>query len=118
MNRNNYVFDKRVMKKLIIKYGIIMLTLFPILIAINILLSKVFDSGIIFFDIMLGLGYILLIEVILHKIEIRREEKLEEARAKVKREKKRKQQEEKSAEIIEVTDVEVRSGKKNNRKKR
>ena len=117
MDRNRYIFDKRLMKKYFIKYAIIMLTLFPILIAVNILLSQFFDSGILFFDIMLGLVYILTIEIILHKIQVRKEEKIEEERIRAKREKKRRQIEEKSADVVEVKDVELKSGKKNNNKR-
>ena len=66
---------------------------------------------------MVGLAYILIIETVLHKIETKREEKLEEERRKAKKEKKRRHYEEKGADVVEVTDVEVRNGKKNNNKR-
>ena len=66
---------------------------------------------------MVGLIYIFVIEFILHKIQIRREEKAEEAKRRAKREKKRQRDEEKGAQIVEVTEVSVRSGKKNNNKR-
>ena len=111
MDDYGYIFDKRKLKKLFIKYGLIMLTLFPILIVVNILLSKFFESGILFFDIMIGLVYIFAVEIILGKIKKRKEEKIERERIEEKRAKKRRKTEEMGASVVEISDVEVRDGK-------
>ena len=80
---NRYIFDKRVMKKLLLKYGLILLSLFPILIFINWVFKFLASTiGYVLLDIAIGLIYIFLIEVMLDKIAKRKEEKKQQAKAK------------------------------------
>lgn len=49
---NRYFFDKRVLKKFFIKYGIMLLIAIPVLIAINVLFEKWFGvTNMIFLDL-------------------------------------------------------------------
>lgn len=115
-NDNRYIFDKRVMKKLLLKYGLILLTLLPILILVNWLCGFLVSTiGYVLLDVAIGLVYIFLVEVILDKIAKRKEAKEEEERKEAKKAKARKQKEENEADVIIVTEVEERKEKKNSK---
>ena len=71
---DHYFFDKRIMKKIFLKYGLMILALFPILILINSIMGL--ESGtMIVVDVAIGLVYILLVEVMLSKISKWKESK-------------------------------------------
>lgn len=110
-NNNRYIFDKRVIKKVVLKYGIILFALFLILVPINTLLSSIMESGIVFVDILIGLVFILLVETILDKIEKKREEKAELKRLEEKRAKRQAKKANKEDIVVEIENVKVRNGK-------
>lgn len=112
---NRYIFDKRVMKKLLLKYGLILLSLFPILILINWVFKFIASTiGYVLLDIAIGLIYIFLVEVMLDKIAKRKEEKKEQEVRQKKKQSKQRAKEESEAEVIIVTEVEERKEKKKN----
>ena len=82
-NNDHYVFDKRVMKKLFIKYGLFLLAMLPIFILVNILLSKsVSSSAFVFVDIAIGLICLLIMEIVISKVNKSREQKLQNKKKK------------------------------------
>ena len=84
---DHYIFDKRIMKKFFLKYGLIMLGLFVILVVFNTLCPIEDSTTAIIVDMSIGLGYVLLVEFVLSKIKQRRQEKEEiESREKKERE--------------------------------
>ena len=103
---HNYIFDKRLIKKLFIKYGLIFLGLLPILILINFLLGSVGQGTLVFVDVAVGLIFILVVEIIISKIARNREEKAE-----IMAKKKNKEKQLDNTEVIEITEVEVRNEK-------
>lgn len=71
---DRYFFDKRVMKKLLIKYGIMFLCLFPVLIVVNYFLNQVLDFWVtIIIDVTLILLVVFVVELILNKIKQKKE---------------------------------------------
>ena len=59
-----YFFDKRVIKKFLIKYGIRLLIIFPVLILVNYGLREMLQGwGIILADVFIAFGILLLIEL-------------------------------------------------------
>ncbi len=101
---DHYIFDKRVMKKIFLKYGLMMLFLFPILILVNILLGIEDSTTTILVDMMIGLVYVLVVEVVISKIKKRKEAKNENS----------KPSKNQAGEI--VVQAEVVGGKKKNRR--
>ncbi len=110
MDNNHYIFDKRIMKKYLIKYGIILLCLFVVFILINSLFpADTSTSTVVLVDSAVGLVLLLLIEVVLSKIKARKEK---ETNNKERAKKIEKKQLEESQDVIEVNDVVERSGRK------
>lgn len=65
-----YFFDKRVMKKILIKYGIIFACLFPVLIVLNYFLNQVLNFWItVVIDCVVVLFVLFIIEAIINKIK-------------------------------------------------
>ncbi|MBE5735165.1 MAG: hypothetical protein E7361_01805 [Clostridiales bacterium] len=75
---DHYIFDKRVMKKLFLKYGIMLFVLFILLIFVNTLIGIENSTAVIFIDMAIGLAYILVVEIVLSKIKQKKLEKSEE----------------------------------------
>ena len=75
---DHYIFDKRVMKKLFLKYGIMLFVLFILLIFVNTLIGIENSTAVIFIDMAIGLAYILIVEIVLSKIKQKKLEKSEE----------------------------------------
>lgn len=69
-----YFFDKRVMKRIFIKYGIMALCIFPVLAVTNYFLNKVLDFWVtVVVDITILLFYVFIVEVIINAIKKRKE---------------------------------------------
>jgi len=101
---DHYIFDKRVMKKIFLKYGLMMLFLFPILILVNILLGVEDSTTTILVDMVIGLVYVLVVEVVISKVKKRKDAKNEDS-----------QPSKKQADEI-LIQAEVVDGKKKNRR--
>jgi len=113
MNNNNYIFDKRVMKKYFIKYGIILACLFVVFILINNLFPADMQTGtVVLVDTAIGLILLLVIEVVLSKIKAKKEEQLKKKEKDKKLEKNKKDKEQEAQDIIEIDNVVERSGRK------
>lgn len=80
MNENNYVFDKREIKPLIKKYGMLMLFLcLPVLVLINFLLANTVKGWlIILIDVVVALTIILISDIIIFKIASKKQERKKE----------------------------------------
>ena len=74
---NRYFFDKRDMKHFFIKYGILLLIAFFIIIGVNVFLTRVDRVGRIFIDLAIILVVVLVGEMVYNAIERRREAKRE-----------------------------------------
>lgn len=71
---DRYFFDKRVMKKILIKYGIMFLCLFPVLIIVNYFLNKVLHYWVtIIIDITIVLFVVFSVELIISSIKKKKE---------------------------------------------
>ena len=76
MANNRYIFDKRIIKHYIIKYGLMMLLALPIAILVNVLIGdKVGTVAIVFIDIAIFGAVVLICTLICDKIQKIREEK-------------------------------------------
>lgn len=72
---DRYFFDKRVMKKILIKYGLMALGILPVLLIVNYFLNKVLSFGLtVLVDVALILVMVLIIETIINTIKKRKEE--------------------------------------------
>lgn len=72
---DRYFFDKRVMKKILIKYGLMALGILPVLLIVNYFLNKVLSFGLtVLVDVALILVMVLIIETIINAIKKRKEE--------------------------------------------
>ena len=81
MDENRYMFDKRVVKTHIRKYGLIMLGCLPILIAINVLIGDMLQTWVVMIiDVVVALFIIFLIDMTINFIQNKR------AKAKLKEE--------------------------------
>ena len=63
---DRYFFDKRVMKKILLKYGIMFLCVFPVLVLINYFLNKVVEYWV---TIIIDVTFILLVLFVVQLIE-------------------------------------------------
>lgn len=68
-----YFFDKRNIKRGTKKYGIMMLICLPILIGVNYLLGDLATGWVIFIDVVLALFVIIVLDLIVSKIQARKE---------------------------------------------
>ena len=71
-----YFFDKRNIKSGTKKYGLMMLFCLPILIGVNFLLGDLATGWVIFIDVVLALFVIIVLDLIVSKIQARKEQKL------------------------------------------
>ena len=70
MANNRYIFDKRIIKHYIIKYGLMMLLALPIAILVNVLIGdKVGTVAIVFIDIAIFGAVVLICTLICDKIQ-------------------------------------------------
>ena len=105
---DRYLFDKRVMKKYLTKYGLMFLGIFVILIFVNGLLPSSIDgSAMIFIDVAAALILLLVIEVVIGKIKKKKMEKVER--------RKMEKTSTESQDVVVVENVEVK--KKNKQRK-
>lgn len=73
---DRYFFDKRVMKQIFKKYGIMALCILPVLLVVNYFLNKVLSFWLtIVVDITIILLYVFLVEITINSIKQRRENK-------------------------------------------
>ena len=75
---DRYLFDKRVMKKLFLKYGLILGFVFILLIFVNMLLPGLDGAALIAVDLLITFIVVLSVEFVLKKIKARKMEKEEE----------------------------------------
>lgn len=73
--QDRYIFDKRNIKSGFKKYGIMFLICLPILVGVNFLLKDLSTGWVIFIDVVLALGVIIVLDLIVGKIEEKKEEK-------------------------------------------
>ena len=72
---DRYFFDKRVMKKILIKYGLMALGILPVLLIVNYFLNKVLSFGLtVLVDVALILVLVFAIEAVINAIKKRKEE--------------------------------------------
>lgn len=72
---DRYFFDKRVMKKILIKYGLMALGILPVLLIVNYFLNKVLSFGLtVLVDVALILVMVFAIEAVINAIKKRKEE--------------------------------------------
>ncbi len=79
-DNNRYIFDKRIMKKALIKYATMFIAFFVLLIIINVLVFQPLDvslTTVVVIDIAIALGLWLGCEVVLGKIAERKKVKKE-----------------------------------------
>lgn len=79
-NNNRYIFDKRVMKRGLIKYGIMFFAFFVLLIVINVLIFQplhISSTAVVALDVVIALALWLACEAVLSKIAERRRAKQE-----------------------------------------
>ena len=73
---DRYFFDKRVMKQIFKKYGLIFLGLFPILIVVNHFLNPILKYWlVVLIDVTIALLGILIVQAIINHIKQKKEEK-------------------------------------------
>lgn len=107
---DHYLFDKRIMKKLLIKYGIMLTGIFILLILINsVLPSDMTDTTVVIIDVAITLFIWLIVEIIIGKIKSKRLEKME-------KKKKMEKSVSKDSDIIVIEDAEVKKKDKKQRK--
>lgn len=76
---DRYFFDKRVMKKILLKYGIMFLCVFPVLVLINYFLNKVVEYWVtIIIDVTFILLVLFAVQLIENKIKENKENKEED----------------------------------------
>lgn len=75
---DRYFFDKRVIKKNLIKYGIIFLIALPILIGINVGVKSLSFWGGVFIDVAVLLVIIVVCNIVFDKIQANKERKEQE----------------------------------------
>lgn len=73
--QDRYFFDKRYIKRGFKKYGIMCLICLPILVAVNFLLKDLSTGWVIFIDVVLALGIIIVLDLVVTKIEGKKDEK-------------------------------------------
>lgn len=79
MDDNRYIFDKRVVKAHFRKYGLIMLSCLPILIAINVAIGKRLQSWVvIIIDVVVALAIIFILDLIVNYFQNKKMIKAEE----------------------------------------
>ena len=72
---DRYFFDKRVMKKIFKKYGLMALGILPVLLIANYFLNKVLNFGLtVVVDIVLILVMVLVIEAVINAIKNKKEQ--------------------------------------------
>lgn len=83
MAQDKYFFDKRTMKRIFKKYGIILLICVPFLLTFNLLVGKYLnDFATIGIDILIGLIIIAVSEIVCARMKKNKEEKLEATKKK------------------------------------
>lgn len=67
---NRYAFDKRIVKKFAIKYGIVFLVMFPVLLAFNVGIQRAVrsENWIVFLDVLLMTIVIVTVELVSLKL--------------------------------------------------
>lgn len=72
---DRYFFDKRVMKKVFKKYGLMALGILPVLLIANYFLNKVLNFGLtVLVDVALILVMVVIIEAVISAVKKRKEE--------------------------------------------
>jgi len=105
---DRYFFDKRVMKKAFIKYGIILGFAFVVLILVNFALPPMDDAALIAIDMIITLTIVGVSEIILRKIKARKMEKEQERKEMEKRAAKQQRKE----QVVEVKTAPVKKKKR------
>lgn len=109
-----YFFDKRYIKKGTKKYGLMMLICLPILVGINYLLGDLATGWVIFIDVVLALFIIIVLDLVVGKIQARKEAKQKQLEA----EQKLIDEAKLRAERIEKQNSKTNSSQKKKRKRR
>lgn len=78
LNKDRYIFDKRVMKKIFFKYGLIFLFAFPILIVINYYLNQIINNiwPVVLVDMVVVFAIILVVQIISNAVAKRKDNSL------------------------------------------
>lgn len=85
MAQDKYFFDKRTMRRILKKYGIIFLICIPFLLLFNIFVGKYISNiAVIGIDVLIGLVIIAISEFVIYKTKQKQEEKINNTKQKTK----------------------------------